>query len=159
MESSAWRIFKVAADMLRSLAAVFEELARSSGYNAPAVAGTIWFGRPTNAQGVEMASILGSDQKAPASVNFTDARGNPARVDGVPEWSSSDPAILEVIGSSDGLTGTVRAVGPLGVAQVQVKADADMGEGTRAIVLTGDVEVIAGEAVAGTVSIGAAEPQ
>jgi hypothetical protein len=57
--------------------------------------------------------------------------------------ASSDPAILEVTDNGDG-TAKVKAVGPVGTAQVQVSADADLGEGVKTVTGVADVEVVAG---------------
>ena len=43
-----------------------------------------------------MPLILTDVQKVALAVSFTTKAGNPAPVDGVPQWSSSDPSILEV---------------------------------------------------------------
>lgn len=106
-----------------------------------------------------MATLITVDQQINGSVAFTDRNGNPAVVDGVPAWSSSDPAVLAVTPADDGMSALVVPVGPLGTAQVSVRADADLGEGVREIIGTADVEVVAGEAVAAVVTFGAPEPR
>ena len=80
-------------------------------------------------------------------------------MDGIPEWSVSDPAILSVTPSVDGLSATVKAIGPLGSCQVSNTADADLGEGTKPIIGTLDVNVVAGEAVAAVIEAGAPSEQ
>lgn len=96
-----------------------------------------------------MGLILKDSQQVPFTATFTTKKGNPAKIDGTPEWSVSDPAILTVASvSEDGLSAVVAAVGPVGTAQVSIKADADMGPGVREVIGTADVEVVAGEAVA-----------
>lgn len=96
---------------------------------------------------------LPDDKTASAAVAYVDAKGNPAKVDGTPVWSSSDDTILTVTPSSDGLTAEVTPVGPLGTAQVKVEADADLGAGVVPLISLADVEVVAGQAVAGNVSL------
>ena len=95
-------------------------------------------------------------QKFPVSVAFVSAAGNPAKVDGAPVWSSSDETILKVTAAEDGMSASVEAVGPVGTAQVVVKADADLGEGVKEISGVLDVEVLASEAVAASLSAGPA---
>lgn len=102
-----------------------------------------------------MAFILADTKKVPVSVAFIDAAGNPARVDGVPVWSSSDPSVVTIDGvSEDGMSAFAVAVGPLGTAQVSVAADADLGEGIRALTGVLDIEVQASEAVSANVAAG-----
>lgn len=96
---------------------------------------------------------LPDDKTASAAVAYVDAKGNPAKVDGVPAWSSSDPAILDVVAAADGMSATVTPVGPLGTAQVKIEADADLGAGVTTIITLADVEVVGGEAVAGNVTL------
>lgn len=94
-----------------------------------------------------MATVLSDVQKISLSINPVTAAGNPAPVDGVPAWSSSDPAILTVTASADGLSAVAETTGALGNAQVQVTADADVGSGTTEISAVLDVSVIASAAV------------
>lgn len=96
--------------------------------------------------------MLPTDKTATASATFQDAKGNPAQVQGNPTWATDKPDVLDVVDNGDG-TATVTPVGPLGTAQVTCTADADLGDGVKELVLLGDVEVIAGEAVAGQVNI------
>jgi len=100
--------------------------------------------------------ILTDVQKFTASIKPVDAKGNPAAVDGLPLWSASDPAILQITPASDGLSAEVLAVGPLGNAQVIVTADADLGEGVVGITGVLEVEVMASAAVALNVTAGPA---
>jgi hypothetical protein len=100
-----------------------------------------------------MVYKLPDDKKVDVKVSYVDAKGNAASVDGPVEWASSDAAIVSVtVSTDDPSQATVAGVGPVGQAQVTVTADADLGEGVRQIVTTMDVEIIAGEAVAGTIS-------
>jgi len=97
----------------------------------------------------KMATKITDTQTITGTASFTDTVGNPVTTFAtVPVWASSDTSVLEVVGSADGLTGTATATGKLGTAQVSVT------EG--GIVLLGDVEVVAGAAVAGSVSFAAA---
>lgn len=104
-----------------------------------------------------MALILTDTQKATCTIQPLNSKGNPAPVDGVPEWSSSNPAVASVTPSADGLSAVVTALG-IGTSQVSCTADADMDEGeTRAITGTLDVDVRASEAV--TLGINAGTPE
>ena len=94
-----------------------------------------------------MALVLTDLQKVSLSVAFTTAAGNPAVVDGTPVWASSDEAVVSVVAAEDGLSAVATTVGPLGLAQVSVAADADLGDGVKPIVGTLDISVIASEAV------------
>lgn len=101
-----------------------------------------------------MAFILTADQEVPVAVSFTDDHGNPAVVDGVPVWASSDDTILSVVAAADGMSAVVAAVGPDGAGQVSVSADADMGAGTTSVIGLLDIEVVAGEAVSAVLTPG-----
>lgn len=101
--------------------------------------------------------ILTDEQKVALAVEFKTAAGNPANVDGTPVWSSSDDTVVSVEASEDGLSAVAVAVGPLGTAQISCEADADLGEGVRAITGVIDIEVRAAEAVVAVVAAGAPE--
>lgn len=98
--------------------------------------------------------ILTDVQQVPLAVAFKDAAGNPAAVDGAPVWTSSDPTIVTVTASADGLSATAVAVGPLGQAQVSAAADADLGSGVTTITGVLDITVQASEAVNALVTAG-----
>lgn len=114
-----------------------------------------------------MASIITEEQRIPLTATFQTAVGNPAQVDSF-AWESSAPDIVEM----EEMTAEERArleiaenvvaiwasaVGPTGMAQVQLKADADMGEGVREITALHDVQVTAAEAVSVLIAAGAPE--
>lgn len=103
-----------------------------------------------------MAITITASQFFTVSVTAVDARGNPATLDGVPTWASSDEAILTITANPDG-SARVAAVGQPGNAQVTVSADADLGEGVRTLSGLLDVSIVAGEAVA--LTIAASVPQ
>jgi len=111
--------------------------------------------------GDHMAYTLPVDQKVDVQVAYVDAKGNPAAVDGNPTWSSSDPSLLDVVAdAANAFIAHVVPVGPAGNAQVKVEADADLGAGTKSLVTLMDVTMVAGEAVAGTITpAGAPVPQ
>ena len=96
---------------------------------------------------------LPDDKVANAAIAYLDAKKNPALVEGAPVWSSSDESILTVVAAADGLSAVVTPVGPLGTAQVKIEADADLGAGVTPVVTLGDVEVVAGTAVVGNLTL------
>lgn len=100
-----------------------------------------------------------NSQQFSVSIQPQDKRGQAARIDGVPVWASSDETILQVLPSEDGLTATVKAVGPTGDAKVTATADADLGEGVTPITGFIDVTVIGGDAVLVSLIPGAVEEQ
>lgn len=100
--------------------------------------------------------FLQDDKSLPVSVEFADAKGNVAKVDGAPVWAVSDESLASLQVAADGMSAMVIPVGPLGSFKLQVKADADLGAGMKEILGEMSIEVIGGEAVA--VNIKAGEP-
>ena len=95
-------------------------------------------------------------QKLPVSVKPVDAKGNPAKVDGAPQYALAGlEGEIEV--AEDGLSAIFTPSGALGVGKIQVKADADLGEGVVEILGELEVEVIAGDAVSIAVTAGEAQ--
>lgn len=109
-------------------------------------------------KGITMYTMTDT-QKAPLSIEPVDKAGNPAPVEGPPSWEASDPNLLDVTPSADGLSAVISAKGPLGSCQVTVNADADVGEGVVPITGVLDVQIVAGQAVALKISAGPAEEQ
>lgn len=106
-----------------------------------------------------MADIFTNQMFPNVSLTITDAAGNPAGVDGVPAWASSDETVLSVVAAADGMSAIVSAVA-VGTARVTVTADADLTTGI--VTITGvseDVNVaqaVAPLAANLTLSLGAA---
>lgn len=99
--------------------------------------------------------LLTDTQKASLSIAPVDAKGNPAKVqDGSVVWSAADSTIVTLTPSADGLSCDCAAAGPLGTTQVNVSADADLGDGVTTIAGTLDVQVQAGQAVSLGISAG-----
>lgn len=100
-----------------------------------------------------MAYTLQDGLQVLLKVEFLDAGGNHAKVDGDPRWSSSNPENCTVtVTPGNPYLATLLGVQP-GEAQVIVEADADLDEGEeRQIVCTMDVSIVAGEAVVGVIS-------
>ena len=93
-----------------------------------------------------MALTITDTQTDTLTIQPQERRGNPASLDGAPTWTSSDPAMLSVTPSADGMSAEVSAVGPLGTATVTVTADADLTEGRAELTGTLDVTIVAGTA-------------
>lgn len=96
-------------------------------------------------------------------VKAVDAKGNDARLDGPVVWQSSNEASLRLDpplpDAGPDAPPVIAAVGPIGVGQISVRGDADLGEGVRHIAGMLDIEVIAGEAVALVIETEAPEEQ
>ena len=103
--------------------------------------------------------ILTDLQKVKMSIAPVDAVGNPAKIDGVPQWASSDETLVSITPAADGLSCYATAVGPLGTVQVSVQADADLGPGVKTITGTLDIEVTASDATSLSVSTAVPEPK
>lgn len=118
-------------------------------------------GFSVTARGEDMAYTLPIDMAVSVKVSYVDAHGNPAVVDGAVNWDSSDTNIATVTADApDGATAIVAAATNLGQAQITATADADLGEGVREVVTIMDVQIIAGEAVAGIIEpVGAPTPK
>ena len=77
-----------------------------------------------------------------------DAYGNPAKIDGLPVWTLSDPLAITAETIDDtGTKATLSSLGPVGSVTLTVTVDADLGEGIKT--LTGQLvlDIEAGEAV------------
>jgi hypothetical protein len=100
------------------------------------------------------------DHLVKMQVAYTDAAGNPAKVDGAVAWATSDTAIATVqADQGDSTICTVTPAGKAGQVQVTATADADLGQGVRQLITTADIDVVAGEAVAGSMQpLGEPEP-
>lgn len=118
-------------------------------HRRPAVSARVSF-RPNPGE-EPMAHQIPTGGTAVADVEFRDAAGNIASVDGVPEWSSSDDSIGTVTASDDGLSATVTA-NATGTAQVQLRADANLGDGVTELGGVADFEVVAAEAVSAVIT-------
>lgn len=97
---------------------------------------------------------LKDSQHVQFSVVAKDSKGNVTNAfDAVPQWGVSDPSILALSVSEDGLTADVSPVGPLGTAQLLFNALAD----GKALAGSLDVQIVPGDAV--SVELVAGTPQ
>jgi hypothetical protein len=107
--------------------------------------------------------LLPDNQKFTATISAKSAAGNPATLDESDNpitWESSDPNIVSVTPSSDRMSAEIAAAGPVGMAQITVRADADVDPGEiRELAGILEVEVISGEAVTIEVVPGPLEDQ
>lgn len=104
-----------------------------------------------------MALVLTDIQKVSLSIAAVDAAGNPSTVEDV-VWNSSANDILTITADpTDPSKAVATTTGKLGTAQIQVSADAKIGEGTVALNGIQDVEVVAGEAVSLNIAAGTPE--
>jgi hypothetical protein len=94
------------------------------------------------------------NQNLPVSVQFKDKFGNAAQVDGKPEWSLTAPALANLEVAEDGMSCVVKPVGTVGEFELQCSADADMGEGVKAVLGMLPVTLLPGEAFAVELSAG-----
>lgn len=108
---------------------------------------------------IDMALALTDEQKVALSIEPKTAAGNPARLDGVPVWSVSDAEFLTLEVAPDGLSAVATTTGKLGVCQIQVTADADLGDGVRELTALLDIQLVAAEAVTLGIVAGTPEPK
>lgn len=100
--------------------------------------------------------VLKVSQKLPLSIAIVDKGGNPAKVDGAPAWSLTDPSLGALAVAEDGMSAELTPSGVIGACQIQVSVDADLGEGVKPLIGELPVEFVAGDAA--TVSIAAGIP-
>jgi hypothetical protein len=100
-----------------------------------------------NLEGKEITKMeMKINQKLKVSVGFKDKAGNAAKVDGLPQWELSDAALGALVVAEDGLSADFSPAGGIGLCDIKVKADADLGEGVKAIEGQLPLDIQAGEA-------------
>lgn len=145
-------------DVIRALWAVYRDP------RGP-ISMTLTFGpavpRGTPAEQVQHMAVfnLPPTHQVDVTLKITDGDGNPARIDGLPVWSLTDPAIVTLDVATDGLSARIKATGEEGLTQVSAEVDADRGEGVRTITAVGDIAVLGPEASVVEMTFGASEPQ
>ena len=102
------------------------------------------------------AITMTNSQQASATIQPVDKKGQPAPVDGVPVWASSDETIITVESAADGLS-AVAVSHLVGVATILVEVDADLGEGVKPINGSHEVEVTGGVATGESIIVSAGE--
>lgn len=101
---------------------------------------------------------LTDTQKVKVSVTPIDAKGAPAPVQSV-TFVSSDETVASVSPDPNDPNGAIVVAGFPGVAQIQVTADADLGDSVANITGTLDITVVGGQAVSLTITAGTPEQQ
>jgi hypothetical protein len=122
---------------------------------------TLTFDRFTiTAEGSHIMYTLPVDHSVLMQVTYVDAKGNPATIDGDVTWEASDASIITVaVDANDSSICRATPVGSVGQVQVTAKCDADLGDGVRELLTLCDIEVVGGEAVAGTIQpVGEPDP-
>ena len=103
--------------------------------------------------GENMAATMSAGSRATVSVEWKDTGGRPVKVDGPTKWVSSVPATVQIEPSTGNpQIANLFAPGAIGNSQIQATADADLGDGQKAVTATLDITVIAGEAVGGDIT-------
>lgn len=98
-----------------------------------------------------MAFQMSNSQFTTLHVKFVDKKGQPAPVDGPPQWSTDNSDVLALALATDGMSCTISSIGPIGAATVTLQADADLGAGVTPIIGTLDVTITGGTAVSVTI--------
>lgn len=94
------------------------------------------------------------EQLIPLAIVPRTEAGNIAPIDGAVLFASSNPDVATIEVLSDSTCNVVSVA--IGVTQISAQFDADLGAGVRSIILTGAVEVVAAEAIAGELAFGTA---
>jgi hypothetical protein len=104
----------------------------------------------------DFMATLPDDKTVTASVAYVDAKNFPAKVDGAPVWTTDPPDALTVTVAPDGMSAelAVNTGAPGTTVQGTINADADLGAGVKSLITLFSVDIVAGEAVTGTVSFG-----
>ena len=98
-------------------------------------------------------TTMSSTQQNTLSIAPVDRKGRPAPVENI-VWATSNSEVLTVEASSDGLSATVKAVGPLGSATVSVTCDGHIGEGDVTLAGSEEYTITAADAIALAVAAG-----
>jgi hypothetical protein len=115
--------------------------------------------QPRTEEPVVADIILTDEQEGDFRIDPRDKHNKPAKIFGTPQWSTSDPTVLDVTPSPDGMSCTVGANGQnLGRAQVSVKIQRSE---DPADVLVGaqGFEVVAGEVAVVNIMGGTIRPR
>ncbi len=179
-----WAFFNLLADLAASIRGLTSALVRITREVFPAEPRVVFailigeqsgpvaptprfFGPRLHKRNLVMEARMTDSQFTVLTPRFLDKNGNPAKVDGSPEYStdntdllSLEPGTLNDDGTftiGGGISCRVSAVGPLGSASVTMKADADLGEGQIPLFGTAAITIDAGQAT--NVELSATEPK
>lgn len=105
------------------------------------------------------------DTDLPGTVTFSvsgpvDAKGKPAKLDGVPVWALDDETNAQIVAQApNGLSCDVHLSDNPSATQLTVKADADLGAGVVELTGVAVINIVAGDAVSlGEVTAGPITP-
>lgn len=143
----------VAVDLKGLESRLTERLERLEAALIPSEAARVLFFVESDGSLMEVSDMqMVVDKVLKLKIAPVDKFGNPAKVDGAPAWSLTDPALGALAVEADGLSAVFTPAGAIGALAVQVNADADLGEGVTTIMGELPVELLAGAAVAVNVS-------
>lgn len=94
-------------------------------------------------------------QQIPFTLKVVDKKGQPAQIDGTPEFLVDNSELLALNINEDGMSGDLLAVGPIGSGTFSFKVDADIGDGVQELAGSEEIEVTSGAAVQINVEFGA----
>ncbi len=107
------------------------------------------------AEGDMAKGFIDLDQTSISSVLvLKDKAGADVTPDAPPVWTLGDPTIASITVAADGLSASFAPLA-VGVTTVNVSLDAEIGTGEREMLLSGELEVTAGDIVTGEVTFGA----
>lgn len=94
-------------------------------------------------------ATLHDDKTITASIQPVDSKGRPAKVDGIPVWTSDNEAIATVVASADGMSAEITPGTDLSPPAVTITCtlDADLGPGVTTLTAVGEITVVAAQAV------------
>lgn len=96
---------------------------------------------------------------ATATLAFKTAGGKPAKVDGVPTWSISDPTIVDTITvAADGMSADMHITDTVGATLITINADVDLGAGVNNVDFVDTLSVVPSDAASAELSLGAITP-
>ena len=121
---------------------------------------TLSFSKTIKLKSNKMAVTLSTIEQVSGQVTPTNAKGGPAQVEsGSVEYSTSDASIADVVEDPNDETKFLIVAKSVGVAQVNVSADADLGAGVETITAFVAVEVLPAGATGFGLSFGTPEIQ
>lgn len=149
-------LFGFLIKIIKLLKAIKKTLANIERLLTPEGAAVIEFYLEENGRliKVEKMQDLKVTENRKALFTVTDLKGNPAKIDGAPKWEVTAPELLVVEPIEGEMAAVLKPVGPLGNVSVQVKVDADLGEGVKEITGQMDLNLVAGEAAIVSLALG-----
>jgi hypothetical protein len=104
-------------------------------------------------KGENMSTTMQAFSLASVSVEWKDATGSPAHVDGPTTWQSSDPSVVKAtVSAGNPQICNLESFAKIGDVSIQATADADLGQGVRTVTALLAITVIGGEATGGDIT-------